>query len=123
MGRQLCWPMFASVVLMACKPQPPAFDPQSIAGDAGRGRLALRVHECGICHVIPGVSGARGQVGPPLSHFRRHVYIAGKFPNEPATLRAWLLDPPAMAEQTAMPAVGVTEQEARDMAAYLYTLQ
>ena len=92
-------------------------------GDAERGRAALARHECGVCHVIPGVRGVQSHVGPPLDHFRHRVYVAGKFPNTPEVLVRWLVDPPSMAPQTAMPATGVTEAEARDMAAYLYGLR
>lgn len=109
--------------LAACNRQPPAFEPEVIGGDASRGRAELKEHDCGVCHVIPGVPGARGQVGPPLTDFRRHVYVAGKFPNVPETLIAWIQDAPAMAPETAMPALGVTAADARDMAAYLYTLR
>jgi cytochrome c len=123
MGLRHYSPITAALVLTACMRQPAAVEPQAVNGDAQRGRVAMKAHDCGVCHVIPGVTGARGRVGPSLSHFRRHVYIAGKFPNQPEVLTAWLLDPPAMAAQTAMPAPGITAREARDMAAYLYTLQ
>ena len=109
--------------LAACAPQPAAFQTPAVDGDAIRGRALLQTHDCGVCHVIPGVSGAHGQVGPPLRQMRRRVYIAGKFPNVPAVMQAWLLDPPAMAPRTAMPAMGLTNAEARDMTAYLYSLQ
>ena len=77
-------------------------------------------HECGVCHVIPGIPDAVGKVGPALDRYSRRSYVAGKFPNEPDTLVRWIVDPPAMAPQTAMPASAMSEQEARDMAAYLY---
>lgn len=92
-------------------------------GDPERGRVALGRYECGVCHVIPGVRGVQGHVGPPLDRFRHRVYVAGKFPNRPDVLVRWLVDPPALAPETAMPAMGVSEAEARDMAAYLYTLE
>lgn len=86
------------------------------------GRIALQTHDCGVCHVIPGVRGARGQVGPPLDAYSRHIYVSGKFPNTPQILVQWIRDAPSMAPQTAMPAIAMTESQARDMAAYLYTL-
>jgi cytochrome c2 len=90
------------------------------SGDARRGEVALAHYECGVCHVIPGVAGAVGQVGPSLADYASRSYVAGKFPNEPETLVRWIRDPPAMAPHTAMPAVPMTDQDARDMAAYLY---
>ncbi|HEY8540345.1 MAG TPA: c-type cytochrome [Steroidobacteraceae bacterium] len=93
------------------------------AGDANRGEAVLASLQCGACHSIPGVAGAVGQVGPPLDAFATRPYIAGKFPNQPELLVRWLLDPPALAPQTGMPAVPMSEQDARDMAAYLYELR
>jgi cytochrome c1 len=90
-------------------------------GDTERGRDALMHHECGVCHEIPGIPGASGRVGPSLAEYNRYTYVAGKFPNTPTTLVAWLLDPPRLAPHTAMPKVPLSEQEARDMAAYLYS--
>jgi cytochrome c2 len=97
--------------------------PRVIGGDAERGRKTVAQYQCGACHFIPGVRGARGRVGPTLDRFGHRVYLAGKWPNEPELLVRWLVDPPSMAPLTAMPAVGATDKQARDMAAYLYTLE
>jgi cytochrome c1 len=99
------------------------YRPSMAETDAERGRERLRHFECGACHEIPGVPGARGRVGPPLGQYGRRVYVAGKFPNTPAFLVPWIRDAPAMAPQTAMPQVPMSEQDARDMAAYLYDLR
>jgi cytochrome c2 len=101
----------------APRPLPPA------GADAGRGRVALGRFDCRVCHLIPGIRGAPGQVGPSLQHYARRAYVAGKFPNEHTHLVRWIMDPPALAPRTAMPATGVSEAEARDMAAYLLTLR
>jgi cytochrome c len=90
-------------------------------GDAERGRVVLDQYQCGVCHVIPGVPAAVGRVGPALDHYAQRPYLAGKFPNEPERLVSWILDAPAMAPQTAMPAIAMSQQDARDAAAYLYT--
>ncbi|HET9464744.1 MAG TPA: hypothetical protein VFO71_04360 [Gemmatimonadales bacterium] len=94
-----------------------------VGGDAERGRVALDGFGCGACHLIPGVTGARGMVGPPLAQFALRSYIAGQLPNQPDNLLRWLQDPPAIEPGTAMPDLGVTPAVARDMAAYLYTLR
>lgn len=96
------------------------YEPSVIGGDSDRGRAALARYECGVCHVIPGIPHAVGKVGPALDNYSHRSYVAGKFPNDPETLVRWILDAPAMAPRTAMPAIAMTEQEARDMAAYLY---
>ena len=114
--------VLAGALIAACAPERD-FEPRVRNADADNGRLALRSHECGVCHLIPGVPGAVGRVGPTLAAYSRFPYVAGKFPNEPELLIRWIRDAPALAPQTAMPAIAVTEQEARDMAAYLYTLE
>ncbi len=91
-------------------------------GDAARGRLAMVEYGCGACHVIPGVASARGTVGPSLDGLARRAYIAGVLTNAPGDLTRWLMNPPLFSPETAMPNLGVTEADAADMAAYLYTL-
>ena len=92
-------------------------------GVAERGRAVIELHDCGVCHRIPGVRGARGQVAAPLTDFGRRTYIAGQLPNTPKNLVRWVMDPHGVEPGTAMPDVGLDEQEARDVAAYLYTLR
>lgn len=100
-----------------------AYEPRVHAGDAERGAATLVRLECGACHIIPGTPGAVGRVGPMLDAYSKRSYVAGKFPNEPETLVRFILDPPAMAPLTAMPALGLSDQDARDIAAYLYELE
>lgn len=92
-------------------------------GDAGEGKRLVAVYNCGSCHTIPGIPGAAGNVGPPLTKFGIRVYIAGNLPNRPNNLIRWLRDPPAIEPGTAMPNLGLNEEEARNIAAYLYTLR
>nr|WP_218106485.1 c-type cytochrome [Duganella sp. SG902] len=100
-----------------------ALAPARVAGgDARRGQLLLAQYQCGTCHQIAGVASARGQLGPPLDGFGRRSYIAGSVPNTPQALERWLIDPPSMKPGTSMPAMGVSAEDARHMAAYLYAL-
>ena len=92
-------------------------------GDPDRGREAIRRYGCGTCHAIAGVAGAEGRVGPPLTGIASRAYIAGVLPNEPGNMMRWIMNPQAVDSQTAMPMVGVTERDARHIAAYLYTLR
>jgi len=92
-------------------------------GDAERGRVLIQEFDCGSCHVIPGIRGANGLVGPPLMWFARRTFIAGLLPNSPANLSTWIRAPRSVEPRTAMPAVGLSEEQARDIAAYLYTLR
>ena len=108
-------------MLLGCDQPAPKLP--AATGDHASGRAALSAHDCGVCHRIPGVRGARGLVGPPLAGFGHRIYIAGRFPNTEAMLVRWIVNPPALDRSTAMPALGVTEEEARDMAAYLLSLR
>jgi cytochrome c len=98
---------------------PPAEVPD---GNPARGREAIQRYGCGTCHGIPGVRGADGTVGPPLDDFGRRSYIAGQLPNTGPNLQRWIMNPQAVEPGTAMPDLGVTSIDARDMAAYLFTL-
>lgn len=94
-----------------------------VEGDPGSGRVIIAEKDCGVCHTIPGVRGARGKVGPSLAGFAQRGYIAGELPNRPSLLVRWLPNAPELAPGTAMPAIPMTEREARDIAAYLYRLE
>jgi len=89
-------------------------------GDPARAPLLLRRYGCAGCHEIPGVPGADGKVGASLAGLRERVYIAGVAANTSDNLIHWIVDPQAFSPRTAMPATGISESEARDLAAYLY---
>jgi mono/diheme cytochrome c family protein len=92
-------------------------------GDPEHGRRLIADIRCGVCHVVPGVAGASGVVGPPLTNFADRTLIAGRFPNAPDTLTRFLRDAPSLAPETGMPAMPLDEAQARHVAAYLYTLR
>ena len=92
-------------------------------GDAARGKETVVRYGCTACHSIPGVKGPRGMVGPPLDHMASRAFIAGKIQNTPPNLEQWIQNPQSLDPNNAMPALGVTPQDAKDMAAYLYTLK
>lgn len=99
---------------------PPAF---ASAPDPERGKLAIGQYACATCHVIPGIVGANAPVGPPLRNIGRREMIAGVLPNHPDAMVRWLRDPQSVNPRSAMPDLGVTERDARDIAAYLGTLR
>jgi cytochrome c len=84
---------------------------------------AMRRYGCISCHTIPGVKGARARVGPSLDKIRERHFIAGRFANEPDMLMRWIQDPRGLKPHTAMPNMGVTDEDARNIAAYLYGLK
>jgi mono/diheme cytochrome c family protein len=93
-----------------------------VLGDAAAGRRAVAQHLCATCHVIPGMVSATGQVGPPLAGIARRSYIAGFIANTPQNMVRWLKNPQELAPFSAMPPLGLGDRDARDIAAYLYTL-
>jgi cytochrome c len=99
------------------------YDVAATGGDPARGKVLIRSYSCGSCHTIPGVRGANGLVGPPLTSFGRRTFVAGQLPNTADNLVRWIKDPPAVVAGTAMPPLGVSEAQARDIAAYLYSLR
>ena len=96
---------------------------QVTGGDIARGRAAIHAHGCATCHTIPGIRGADGLVGPPLDNIASRVYLAGRIQNTPQNMMHWVRFPKQVDPETAMPQMEITEQEGRDITAYLYTLR
>jgi cytochrome c len=92
-------------------------------GQPEAGIAAISRYGCGSCHVIPGASGATGGVGPPLTGIGRRLYVAGQLPNSQQNLITWIRHPASVNPKTMMPELGVTPQDARDIADFLYTLK
>jgi cytochrome c len=90
------------------------------SGDPTRASALVTRYGCGGCHAIPGLPGADGKVGPPLAGLRQRVFIAGKLSNTPDNLINWIVQPRAYSPDSAMPATGISRDEARDVAAWLY---
>lgn len=106
---------------------PPAARPAERAvpvpgGDPQRGKAAVERYGCIACHAMPGVTNQGSNVGPPLHKIARRAYLGGVVPNTPADMVRWLRNPPQLAPRTAMPNLGLSEAQAKDIAAYLYTL-
>jgi cytochrome c2 len=86
-----------------------------------RGKTAIAKYGCGSCHTIAGIGNARGLVGPPLTGIAARMYVAGVLPNTPDNIVRWIRNPKAVDEKTLMPALDVSDQDAVDIAAYLYS--
>lgn len=97
----------------------PAVEP---AGDAARGKQIYATSACVGCHTITGVSA--GVLGPTLTHFgSRGTIAAGMWPNTPDNVAAWVRDPQGLKPGVKMPNLGLTPEQARDVAAYLSALK
>ena len=115
--------VLCALVCVACRGG--QWDPpvrRAPGGDPSRGEQAIQNYGCGGCHSIPGVRGARGKVASPLDSFSQRTFIDGRLPNSSDNLVRWLVNPRAVDPETAMPTLGLTQTDARDVAAYLYTL-
>lgn len=92
-------------------------------GNANAGQQVIQEFRCGACHTIPGINDANGVFAPPLTHLGARTYLAGRIANTPANLVRWIMSPQSVKPKTAMPQLGLTQEQARNVAAYLYTLQ
>jgi cytochrome c2 len=92
-------------------------------GNSRRGTKLIGYYGCGGCHTIPGITGASGLVGPPLTQIGQRIYIAGMLRNTPDNMTKWLRNPQAVVPGNAMPDMGISASDAKDIAAYLYTLR
>ena len=91
--------------------------------NARRGAIALQQYACATCHRIPGIVGAIAHVGPPLEGIASRKYLAGRLPNTPQNMLRWIREPRSVSPATLMPNLDVTDEHARDIAAYLATLK
>jgi cytochrome c len=112
-----------AIAMAACQRAEESTANAMTGGNARAGRDAIRMTGCGACHVIPGVAGAVGLVGPSLEGMALRIYVAGHLPNTPQNLMTWIRQPRHVDPKTAMPAVAASEEQVRDIAAYLYTLR
>lgn len=108
------------LLLAACK-RPEAAAP--VAGDAHRGKQLIEQYGCNSCHIVPGVEGANGMVGPSLDHVASRQIIASKLVNSQPNMTAYIQNPQMTNPDNVMPNLGVKPDEARDIVAYLYTLK
>ncbi|HET7888343.1 MAG TPA: c-type cytochrome [Bradyrhizobium sp.] len=127
------WPLAAAVVLalavaigattavtLSSSRQSERIASAITGGEPRRAPAIMRQYGCGGCHTIAGIPGADGQVGPPLSGLINRVYVGGVAFNSPDNLIQWIVEPRTLSPRTAMPDTGISEAEARDVAAYLY---
>jgi cytochrome c len=117
-------PLVLALLLAAsCHPKDERTSKELTGGDAAKGREAIASYGCGSCHQIRGVDGANGMVGPPLDNIGSRTTLAGQLPNSPENMIRWIREPQEVESGTSMPDLGVTETDARNIAAYLYTLR
>jgi cytochrome c oxidase subunit II len=97
--------------------------PAEPTGLAAEGKAIFLRSACVGCHTIRGVSAA-GALGPDLTTFgSRRTLAAGMLPNTVDTVTAWLKDPPALKPGSKMPALALSDDQARALATYLLSLK
>jgi cytochrome c len=90
-------------------------------GDPTRGEAMYIEYGCGSCHTLKNVRTAIGNVGPPLDGIATRVIVAGHLANNPPNMEHWIRDPQQVSPGTAMPDLNVSQGDARDITAFLYT--
>lgn len=120
-GAALVWAVLGST-LGCLSPQPP---PNRNVTEQMHADVAAHMiqYGCPTCHVIPGIPGAVGKVGPSLDQLSQRSYLAGKLPNTPTQLQQWIMHPQQFVPGSAMPEMHVSEQDAAEFAAYLEPTQ
>ncbi|MBC76941.1 MAG: cytochrome c class I [Halobacteriovoraceae bacterium] len=86
-----------------------------------RGKRLTFSYGCAVCHEISGINDYPGNIGPSLVNWGKQKYIAGAVPNRMPELILWLKNPQAIQKNSAMPNLNMTEEEASDIATYLYS--
>lgn len=108
--------------ILACHREPAQ---QPVAtGDAQRGREFITRYGCNVCHVVPGVQGRQGRLGPSLAGVASRPRVSnGTIANTPENMARFLQAPASMNPDSLMPPLNVTPSDAQDLAAYLATLR
>jgi cytochrome c len=119
----VCLMLTFLLALSSCDREAERAATEMTGGTPAKGKAAIRRYGCATCHTIPGISGANGLVGPPLTRIASRVYLAGRLQNTPDNMIRWIQNPQAVDDKTAMPSLGLTDMDARDIASYLYTLK
>ena len=93
-------------------------------GNAERGQQLIAQYSCNVCHVIPGISGAQGSLGPDLTGVATRPTISnGQVQNTPENLVKFIQSPPSMNPSSNMPSLNLPTSDAQDIASYLHSIQ
>jgi cytochrome c2 len=119
----LCVPASLAIQHSQMQHQAQLLAARATGGRPSLGKLTVRRLGCDACHQIEGVPGADGQVGPSLKALTDRAEFGGKAPNDAQSLINWIEHPQSVSPGVGMPDIPMSDQDARDMAAYLYTLR
>jgi len=97
--------------------------PEPTTDETRRGRHVFESGPCAMCHAIQGTQ-AHGQFAPDLTHVAsRPMLAAGRLPNNPQYLAAWIVNPQQFKPGVNMPATPLSSDDLRALVAYLQTLK
>jgi cytochrome c len=118
-----CYLVLLQLTFIGCQADNQRPSENSDRGIPELGKISITHYGCGSCHTIPGIRNANGLVGPSLETIARRSYVAGVLQNTRSNMIRWIQNPPAVDDKTAMPNLHVTDTDALNIAAYLYTLR
>ncbi len=123
-GLLLIFLAFAIALLVNTANHTPVMAKQQVPeGDPLQAQAAIQKYGCGTCHTIPGIQSAHGKAGPELTNLSERSILAGRLPNNPDNLMLWIQHPQQVKPGSDMPEMGVSDSDARNIAAYLYSLR
>lgn len=111
-----------ALVLCACAGETRQQAALLAGGDPDAGRAKVARFGCPACHAIAGFPAGEGQTGPSLAGLAGRPTLAGGLPNTPENLMLWIRRPSDVVPGTAMPVLGLSEEDSRDIATFLYSL-
>src|SRR5688572_10606130 len=115
---------FLPLLLLAIACGPSEAQKEAIPGNARRGKELIAQHGCNVCHLIPGIEGMQGSLGPDLTAVASRPMISNeKVENTPAKMTLFIQNPASLNPESAMPPIGIPPADAQDMTAYLFTLK
>jgi cytochrome c oxidase subunit 2 len=97
--------------------------PEPVDEKAKRGLELFMSGSCMMCHAIQGTT-ANARKAPDLTHVAsRERLAAGRIPNTPSDLAAWIADPQRIKPGVNMPAHPLPGDDLQALIAYLETLR
>ncbi len=103
---------------------------EHLAGDPEKGKTLVNTMGCGTCHAMSGGELLASAI--PVTLEPAVLEVGMRFAPDlalvqgrmaPDTLASWLLDPQSLKDDAMMPKIPMSEQDARDMAAYLLSVK
>ena len=93
---------------------------------AAAGKQLFVAKGCIACHRAPGVPEATGTIGPSLADIgnpSKRPKLAANVDNNRDNLKRWVLNPQGLKPGTTMPNLGLSDDEANKLVAFLETLK